>query len=176
MERDPLTVTGPRPEEGGRASQPKTETGPPRQPWKAKGGPAGDAAVPGARWYRGRCAAFSPRASEVDDPLYGSRAEVDKVTGSGEDWFGDGLDVVGADAGLWSPGVDYVAGWREARQAADQLNRNLAGAGFELSDVRAVASTDADGRGLVRLAGWPDAVNRLAEILGTLSGGDGEAA
>ncbi|MEV8020570.1 hypothetical protein AB0O76_30425 [Streptomyces sp. NPDC086554] len=98
------------------------------------------------------------------------------MTGAGEDWVSDGLGVAGADFGLWVSGVDYVAGWRDAREAADRLNRVLLGAGFELSQVRAVASTDEVGRGLVRVAGWPDAVGRLAGLLDVVADGDGGAA
>ena len=98
-----------------------------------------------------------------------------KVTGSGEDWPNDGLDVAGSDFGFWVSGVDYIAGWREAREAADRLNRALLGAGFELSAVRAVASTNEDGRGVVRLAGWPGAVNRLAGFLEARADVDGGA-
>ncbi|MER7926979.1 hypothetical protein ABTY96_28125 [Streptomyces sp. NPDC096057] len=98
-----------------------------------------------------------------------------KVTGSGEDWPNDGLDVAGSDFGFWVPGVDYIAGWREAREAADRLNRALLGSGIELSAVRAVASTTEDGRGVVRLAGWPGGVNRLAGLLEALTDGDGGA-
>lgn len=87
------------------------------------------------------------------------------MNGAGEDWLSDGLDAAGADSGLWVPGVDYVAGWRDASEAADRLNRGLLGAGFELSEVRAVASTNENGRGVVRVAGWPDAVDRLAGLL-----------
>ncbi|WP_323138723.1 hypothetical protein [Streptomyces mirabilis] len=76
------------------------------------------------------------------------------MAGAGEDWLSDGLDVAGADCGLWAPRVDYMSGWRGARKAADQLNRAFLGAGFELSQLRAVASTDEDGRGVVRVAGW----------------------
>ncbi|MFE4408987.1 hypothetical protein [Streptomyces sp. NPDC056821] len=98
------------------------------------------------------------------------------MTGSGESWLSDGLDdVMGVGHGLWVPGVDYVAGWREAREGADRLNRALLGAGFELSAVRAVASTGEDGRGLVRLAAWPDAVDRLARLLEALADGHGGA-
>ena len=97
------------------------------------------------------------------------------MTGAGEDWLSDGLDVAGADSGLWVPGVDYVAGWRVAREAADRLNRALLGAGLELSEVRAVASTNEDGRGVVRVAGWPDAVERLAGLLESVAGGEGGA-
>ncbi|MEW2569689.1 hypothetical protein [Streptomyces sp. NPDC047070] len=98
------------------------------------------------------------------------------MTGADEDRLRDGLDVEGEDCGLWVPGVDYMAGWRDAREAADRLNRALLRSGFELSDVRAVASTNGDGRGVVRVAGWPDAVERLAGLLETLVGGDGGAA
>lgn len=98
------------------------------------------------------------------------------MAGAGEDWLSDGLDgIAGVDAGPWVPGVDYVAGWRVAREAADRLNRALLGAGFELSEVRAVASTNEDGRGVVRLAGWPDAVDRLAGLLEVVADGDGGA-
>ncbi|MCX4667994.1 hypothetical protein OG453_15155 [Streptomyces sp. NBC_01381] len=98
------------------------------------------------------------------------------MTGAGEDWLSDGLGVAGADFGLWVSGVDYVAGWRDAREAADRLNRALLGAGFELSQVRAVASTDEGGRGVVRVAGWPDAVDRLAGLLDAAVDSGGGAA
>ncbi|WP_406321194.1 hypothetical protein [Streptomyces sp. NBC_00519] len=97
------------------------------------------------------------------------------MTGFGDDWLSDGLDTTGAESGLWVSGVDYIAGWREAREAADRLNRALLGAGLELSAVRAVASTNEHGRGVVRLAGWPDDVDRLSQLLETLADGDGGA-
>ncbi|WP_406343604.1 hypothetical protein [Streptomyces sp. NBC_00648] len=84
----------------------------------------------------------------------------------------DGLDAVELDGGLWLPGVDYVSGWREARAAADRLNRALLAAGFELSDLRANASTAGDGRGVVRLAGWPTVADRLARCLERAVGDD----
>lgn len=62
-----------------------------------------------------------------------------------------------------------------ARVAAERLNRALLGAGLELSAVRAVASTDVEGRGVVRLAGLPDAVERLAGLLESVADGDGGA-
>ncbi|MFI8092725.1 hypothetical protein ACIF9R_31120 [Streptomyces sp. NPDC086080] len=99
------------------------------------------------------------------------------MTGSGESWLSDGLDdVAGEDYGLWVPGVDYVSGWRTAREAADRLNRALLGVGFELSAVRAVASTDGDGRGVVRLAGRPEAAELLAGLLEGLADGSSGAA
>ncbi|MFF4563981.1 hypothetical protein [Streptomyces sp. NPDC001435] len=97
------------------------------------------------------------------------------MTGSSEDWLNDGLDVAGSDSGLWVSGVDYIAGWREAREAADRLNRALLAMGFELSTVRAVASSDEGGRGVVRLAGRPGAVERLARFLEGARGHGGAA-
>ncbi|MFR0356650.1 hypothetical protein [Streptomyces sediminimaris] len=98
------------------------------------------------------------------------------MTGTGDEWLGDGLDVAGGEFGLWVSGVDYIAGWREARTAADRLNRAFLGEGFELSELRAVASTYDDGRGVVRLVGWPDAVVRLAWLLEARADGSGGAA
>ncbi|MFE7898859.1 hypothetical protein ACFU3E_15335 [Streptomyces sp. NPDC057424] len=98
------------------------------------------------------------------------------MTGAGEDWLRDGLDdIADAGSGLWVRGVDYVGGWRSARESADRLNRALLGAGFELSAVRAVASADDTGRGVVRLAGRPEAADRLAVLLEALAGHDGGA-
>ncbi|MEU6573990.1 hypothetical protein [Streptomyces sp. NPDC046805] len=97
------------------------------------------------------------------------------MTGAGAEWPNDGLDVAGTGFGLWVSGVDYMAGWCEARDAADRLNRALLGVGFELSEVRAVAATNEDGRGVVRLAGWPGAVVQLAELLEGRAYGDGGA-
>ncbi|WP_345962791.1 hypothetical protein ABDE16_17120 [Streptomyces sp. BRB040] len=98
------------------------------------------------------------------------------MTGAGEGWLSDGLDdVAGVESGLWVCGVDYVGGWRSARESADRLNRALLGAGFELSAVRAVASADEAGRGVVRLAGWPEAACRLAVVLEAFADRDGDA-
>ncbi|MFE0415029.1 hypothetical protein [Streptomyces tendae] len=96
------------------------------------------------------------------------------MTGAGEEWLRDGLDdVAGVESGLRVRGVDYVGGWRSARASADRLNRALLGAGFELSAVRAVASADETGRGVVRLAGWPETADRLAVLLEALADREG---
>nr|WP_203660810.1 hypothetical protein [Streptomyces sp. SID14446] len=88
----------------------------------------------------------------------------------------DGLDIEGADCSLWVSDVDYIAGWRTAREAADRLNRALLGVGVELSQVRAVASTDESGRGIVRMAGQLDAVDRLSGLLEGIADSNGGAA
>ncbi|MFC9059340.1 hypothetical protein ACFTXB_14965 [Streptomyces sp. NPDC057074] len=96
------------------------------------------------------------------------------MTGAGEDWLRDGLDdITDVESALWVPGVDYVGGWRSSRESADRLNRALLGAGFEFSAVRAVASADETGRGVVRLAGLPETADRLAVLLEALADRDG---
>ncbi|MFF1710200.1 hypothetical protein [Streptomyces sp. NPDC058268] len=97
------------------------------------------------------------------------------MTGTDEDWLRDGLDTAGADSRLWVPRVDYVASWHGAREAADRLNRALLGVGFELSEVRATAATNEEGRGVVRVSGWPTTADRLATLLETVASGDGDA-
>ncbi|GAA2751088.1 hypothetical protein [Kitasatospora cinereorecta] len=81
--------------------------------------------------------------------------------GLGEELAGD-LDP---DAWVWLPGVDYAAGWREARDAAEGLNEILAACGVDRRHLRAVADTDAQGRGWVLLVGVPSGWDRLAELL-----------
>ncbi|MDH6127578.1 hypothetical protein [Kitasatospora sp. GP82] len=72
------------------------------------------------------------------------------------------------DAWLWLPGMDYAAGRREARDEADAVNALLAELGVERAELRAVADTDAEGRGMVRLVGVPSGWRRL-ELLLTLA-------
>ncbi|KUO06979.1 hypothetical protein AQJ58_37655 [Streptomyces sp. DSM 15324] len=96
-----------------------------------------------------------------------------KAIGTGDHGPDDGPDVTGADHGLWVRGVDYMAGWRVARAAADQVNLALLAAEFDPSQLRAVASTDDVGRGVVRLVGAPGAAVRLAGLLAGLVDDDG---
>ena len=117
-----------------------------------------------------------PGPNRVDDPLSRSGQRWDNVSGSGKGWMSDGLDdATGAGSGLWVRGVDYMAGWRVAREAADQLNFALLAAEFEPSELRAVAATNDDGRGMVRMVGLPGAAVRLAGLLERLAGDDGGA-
>ncbi|WP_432043821.1 hypothetical protein [Streptomyces cadmiisoli] len=98
------------------------------------------------------------------------------MSGSGEGWLSGELnDTAGMGSGLWVRGVDYMAGWRVARDAADHLNLALLAAEFEPSELRAVAATDNDGCGVVRLVGLPRATVRLAGLLQRLADGDGGA-
>jgi hypothetical protein len=115
-----------------------------------------------------------PGPKRVDDPLPESGQKVGHVSSSGEGWLSDGLDdTAGAGSGLWVHGVDYMAGWRVARGAADQMNLALLAAEFDPCELRAVAATDDDGRGVVRLVGLPSAAVRLAQLLEALADGGG---
>ncbi|MEU1816458.1 hypothetical protein ABZ543_14835 [Streptomyces roseifaciens] len=66
---------------------------------------------------------------------------------------------------LWVRGVDYVAGWREATDAAADLTAVLTAAGVPLDDARATARTAPDGSGVVRLM-WPvETVRAVVELI-----------
>ncbi|BDM67315.1 hypothetical protein HEK616_08020 [Streptomyces nigrescens] len=75
------------------------------------------------------------------------------------------LNDVGPDAWVWNPNVDYLSGWRHARESAGRLNDALRDAGLDSSTVWAVPNVDADGRGVVRLAASLPAADELAELL-----------
>ncbi|MEX2975215.1 hypothetical protein [Streptomyces sp. C184] len=79
------------------------------------------------------------------------------------------LNDAGPDAWVWSVNVDYLSGWRQARESADRLNGALRAAGLDSSTVRAVPNVDADGRGVVRLAAALPAAEELADLLGQRS-------
>jgi hypothetical protein len=83
---------------------------------------------------------------------------------SGGDFVGD-LEDLDPDRWLWLPGVDYEAGWLAARTEAVALNALLAELGLDRAKLRAVAETDAQGRGLVRLVGAPSGWRRLQLLL-----------
>ncbi|WP_045303392.1 hypothetical protein [Saccharothrix sp. ST-888] len=81
------------------------------------------------------------------------------------DFFGESAEGLEPDEWLWVRGVDYAAGWREAHAAAGELNVLLAGCGVERWQLRAIADTDAQGRGVVRLEGVAAGWLRLEELL-----------
>jgi hypothetical protein len=80
-------------------------------------------------------------------------------------------DIGGPAAGadphewMWVRGVDYAAGWREAKNAADALNAALLGADIWPWEFRAVADTDANGAARVRLLGTREGAERLRAAL-----------
>ncbi|MEU1805534.1 hypothetical protein [Streptomyces sp. NPDC019937] len=71
------------------------------------------------------------------------------MSGLGDDRFdGEAADL---DAGIWVRGVDYVSGWRDAREATAELGDALRLVGMETAELRLRAASGADGSGVVRL-------------------------
>jgi hypothetical protein len=75
----------------------------------------------------------------------------------------DGLDL---DAMLWVRGVDYLSGWREARDAARVLTDALEAAGVKAADIQLRADTGPDGSGIVSLKCSPEVAQRVARLVG----------
>ncbi|MGW7485837.1 hypothetical protein [Streptomyces sp. NPDC054786] len=71
------------------------------------------------------------------------------MDGIGDDGF-DGEDL-DPDAVLWVRGVDYLAGWRDAMQAAAELGDALVAAGVDTAGIKLRAAAVSDGSGVVRL-------------------------
>ncbi|MFJ4090005.1 hypothetical protein ACIPYS_00330 [Kitasatospora sp. NPDC089913] len=84
----------------------------------------------------------------------------------GDDDFGAELAAsLDPDSWVWLPGVDYAAGWRVARQTADELNSLLAACGVARTQLRAIADTDSTGGPVVRLEGIAEGWLSLEELL-----------
>ncbi|MEH6377688.1 hypothetical protein V7793_25620 [Streptomyces sp. KLMMK] len=66
---------------------------------------------------------------------------------------------------LWVPGVDYIAGWREATDAAAALAAALTAAGVSLESAKATARTTPDGSGVVRLMWSVETVRAVVELV-----------
>ncbi|MGC0311960.1 hypothetical protein QBC98_000405 [Kitasatospora acidiphila] len=99
-------------------------------------------------------------SSEVDS----EPGELRALNEHGETAGGWGQEL-DPEAWLWLAGVDYVSGWRVARNAAADVNALLAQCGVEPAQLRAVAATDAQGHGFVKLVGLPQGWLRLEELL-----------
>ncbi|QSY52578.1 MULTISPECIES: hypothetical protein [Streptomyces] len=85
--------------------------------------------------------------------------------GPGDEAFETAGTEFDPDAVIWVPGVDYVRGWREARDAAAELADVLGSAGVDLEGTTATAQTRADGSGVVRLV-WPvETVHAVANLV-----------
>jgi hypothetical protein len=79
----------------------------------------------------------------------------------GPDFDSEALDP---DGWMWARGVDYVAGWRSAKDAAAELAAAMAEAGIDTSGMTSRADTAADGSGILRLSLPADAARALAEV------------
>ncbi|MFI1155871.1 hypothetical protein [Streptomyces sioyaensis] len=56
------------------------------------------------------------------------------------------------DGWMWVRGVDYVAGWRSAVDAATELKGAMDEAGIDTAQVRSTAGTTTDGAGVLRVS------------------------
>ncbi|MEU5187212.1 hypothetical protein AB0G83_08675 [Streptomyces klenkii] len=79
--------------------------------------------------------------------------------------MGFGVEEFDPDDVTWVRGVDYVAGWREATDAAADLVSALTVAGVPLDGARATARSAADGSGVVRLLWSAETVRAVAELV-----------
>ncbi|MEU2794130.1 hypothetical protein [Streptomyces sp. NPDC007100] len=81
---------------------------------------------------------------------------------------GEGLADHGFDPDetVWVRGVDYVAGWREARDAGAALVEALAAAGIDVTNLKAQAHARPDGSGEVTLKLPTATARRTTELLG----------
>ncbi|MGP3924655.1 hypothetical protein [Streptomyces sp. 8N616] len=74
-------------------------------------------------------------------------------------------EALDLDAILWVRGVDYVAGWREAKDAAAELADALTEAGVKTTGVQARADAAADGSGVVHMRLSAPTVRDVAAVL-----------
>ncbi|MFI9721684.1 hypothetical protein ACIHFE_18835 [Streptomyces sp. NPDC052396] len=91
--------------------------------------------------------------------MFGPEEGAFEATGAGFD----------PDDVVWVRGVDYLGGWRDARDAAAELAAALSDAGMDTNGMRMTAQTQVDGSGLVRVvwtAGTARAVARLLREAG----------
>ncbi|MEU4682343.1 hypothetical protein [Streptomyces xinghaiensis] len=77
------------------------------------------------------------------------------------DFSSEGLDP---DGWVWVRGVDYVAGWRSATDAAAELMAALAETGIVTSEIESRPDTTSDGAGVVRLALPVEAARAFAAV------------
>ncbi|MFI1950683.1 hypothetical protein ACH437_02285 [Streptomyces xinghaiensis] len=77
------------------------------------------------------------------------------------DFSSEGLDP---DGWVWVRGVDYVAGWRSATDAAAELMAAVAEAGVDTSGIESRADSASDGSGIVRLSIPVEATRAIAAI------------
>ncbi|WP_405891372.1 hypothetical protein OG612_06270 [Streptomyces sp. NBC_01527] len=84
------------------------------------------------------------------------------MDGIGDDAF-DSHDL-DPDAALWVRGVDYLAGWRDATQAATELDNALTAIGIDTTGSKLRATASADGSALVKLELSAAIVRKIATI------------
>ncbi|WP_432039425.1 hypothetical protein [Streptomyces cucumeris] len=95
------------------------------------------------------------------------------MCGPGDDGFdGEAADL---DAGMWVRGVDYMRGWRDAREAAAELDDALRLVGVDTTGARLRASAGVDGAGVVRLELSAATAREIAMLARVAAAGLGRA-
>ncbi|WP_435242750.1 hypothetical protein [Streptomyces cucumeris] len=95
------------------------------------------------------------------------------MCGPGDDGFdGEAADL---DGGMWVRGVDYMSGWRDAREAVSELGDALGLVGVDTTGVRLRASAGAEGAGVVRLELSASAAREIAVLARVAAAGLGRA-
>ncbi|WP_329019153.1 hypothetical protein [Streptomyces sp. NBC_00690] len=77
----------------------------------------------------------------------------------------DGNGGLDPDGWVWVRGVDYLAGWRSANDAASELTAAMTGAGIDTSEMTATADTAPDGSGVLRLSLSAGTAFELAQVV-----------
>ncbi|CAG7634746.1 hypothetical protein [Actinacidiphila bryophytorum] len=70
----------------------------------------------------------------------------------------------------WVPGVDYVGGWRDAKDACDELLAAVSDTWPEAEDVTASAQSVSDGSALIHLRIPPTTARKLATLIRITAG------
>jgi hypothetical protein len=73
-------------------------------------------------------------------------------------------DDFNPDTMLWSPGVDYVDGWRDATDAAAELSESLEAVGIDRTAITMRADASPDGAGVLRMSLSSATARRLAAL------------
>ncbi|WP_406381512.1 hypothetical protein [Streptomyces sp. NBC_01618] len=84
------------------------------------------------------------------------------MDGSGDGAFD--FHELDPDAALWVRGVDYLAGWRDATQAAAELGNALTAVGIDTTGSKLRATANTDGSALVKIELSAAIVREIATI------------
>jgi hypothetical protein len=86
---------------------------------------------------------------------------------------GSGGEFEDLGAALWAAGVDYIAGWREAADAAAELASALTDVCPDGEAVTAVALSAPEGSGTVQLRVPPATAHAMAKLIRAAKTGHG---
>ena len=93
---------------------------------------------------------------------------------SGPEYTGFGSEDFEPEDALWAPGIDYVAGWRQATDAGAELLTALKAAGLDGGGITAQGHAAADGSGVVKLRLQVPAARALTRLVHSAQHSEGE--